>query len=97
MARGWPRWPARPRSGDLHARERSAGDELPAGGRAGRAEDQATILRTGSATLPDGRVVDTIVVRDFNPLNGSRGTKVYGQGVGLIEDGPLRLLRVNGV
>ena len=57
----------------------------------------ATILRTGSATLPDGRVVDTIVVRDFNPLDGSRGTKVYGQGVGLIEDGPLRLLRVNGV
>jgi hypothetical protein len=63
----------------------------------GVAEDQATILRTGRATLPDGRVVNTIVVRDFNPLDGSRGTKVYGQGVGLIEDGPLRLLRVTGV
>jgi hypothetical protein len=63
----------------------------------GVAEDQATILRTGSATLPDGRVVDTIVARDFNPLDGSRGTKVYGRGVGLIEDGPLRLLGVMGV
>jgi hypothetical protein len=63
----------------------------------GVAEDQATILRTGTATLPDDRVVNTLVVRDFNPLDGSRGTKVYGQGVGLIEDGPLRLTRVEGV
>ena len=63
----------------------------------GVAEDQATILRTGTATLPDGRVVNTITVRDFNPLDNSRGTKVYGQGVGLIVDGPLRLLSVTGV
>jgi hypothetical protein len=63
----------------------------------GVAEDQATILRTGTATLPDGRIVNTITVRDFNPLDGSRGTKLYGQGVGLIEDGPLRLLSVTGV
>jgi hypothetical protein len=63
----------------------------------GVAEDQATIVRTGTATLPDGRVVNAITVRDFNPLDGSRGTKVYGQGVGLIEDGPLRLVRVTGV
>jgi hypothetical protein len=63
----------------------------------GVAEDRATIQRTGTATLPDGRVVNTITVRDFNPLDGSRGTKLYGQGVGLIEDGPLRLLSVTGV
>jgi hypothetical protein len=63
----------------------------------GVAEDEATIVRTGTATLPDGRVVNTITVRDFNPLDGSRGTKVYGQGVGLIEDGPLRLLSIIGV
>lgn len=63
----------------------------------GVAEDQATILRTGTATLPDGTVVNTITVRDFNPLDGSRGTKVYGQGVGLFVDGPLRLLSVTGV
>lgn len=63
----------------------------------GVAEDQATIVRTGTAILPDGRVVNTITVRDFNPLDGSRGTKVYGQGVGLIEDGPVRLVSVTGV
>jgi hypothetical protein len=63
----------------------------------GVAEDEATIVRTGTARLPDGTVVNTITVRDFNPLDGSRGTKVYAQGVGLIEDGPLRLLSVTGV
>jgi hypothetical protein len=63
----------------------------------GVAEDQATILRTGTAALPDGTVVNTITVRDFNPLDRSRGTQVYGLGVGLIEDGPLRLLSVTGV
>jgi hypothetical protein len=62
----------------------------------GVAEDQATIMRTGTATLPDGTVVNTITVRDFNPLDGSRGTKVYAEGVGLIQDGPLQLLRVMG-
>jgi hypothetical protein len=62
----------------------------------GVAEDQATIARTGTATLPDGTVVNTITVRDFNPLDNSRGTKVYAQDVGLIEDGPLRLLTVTG-
>ena len=60
----------------------------------GVAEDQATIVRTGTAKLPDGTRLITITVRDFNPLDGSRGTKVYAQGVGLIEDGPLRLLTV---
>jgi hypothetical protein len=34
---------------------------------------------------------------NFNPLDGSRGTKVYAQGVGLIADGPLRLLSVTGL
>jgi hypothetical protein len=63
----------------------------------GVAEDQATILRTATATLPDGRVVNTILVRDFNPLDGSRDTKLYAQHVGLIDDGPLRLARVSGV
>jgi hypothetical protein len=62
----------------------------------GVAEDQATVTRTGTTTLPDGTVVNTITVRDFNPLDGSRGTKVYGEGVGLIEDGPLQLVSVMG-
>jgi hypothetical protein len=31
-------------------------------------------------------------VRDFNPLDGSRGTKVYARDVGLTRDGPLTLI-----
>jgi hypothetical protein len=60
----------------------------------GVAEDQATIVRTGTATLPDGTVAETITVRDFNPLDGSRGTKVYARGVGLIQDAKLNLIGV---
>jgi hypothetical protein len=53
----------------------------------GVAEDLATITRVGKTT---------ITVRDFNPLDGSTGTKVYEQGIGLIQDGPLRLISVTG-
>jgi hypothetical protein len=62
----------------------------------GVAEDQATIERTGTATLPDGTVAATITVRDFNPLDGSKGTKVYAQGVGIIQDDKLELISVTG-
>jgi hypothetical protein len=62
----------------------------------GVAEDQATVTGTGTATLPDGTVVNTITVRDFNPLDGSRGTKVYAEDFGLIQDGPLDLISVTG-
>lgn len=59
----------------------------------GIAEDEATIIRRGSTvTVPAGTFTDTITVRDFNPLDGSKGTKVYAGGVGLIEDGPLQLV-----
>jgi hypothetical protein len=59
----------------------------------GVAEDQATILRTGrTVTVPAGTFENTILVRDFNPLDGSRGTKVYAPDVGLIRDGPLDLI-----
>ena len=53
----------------------------------GVAEDLATITKVGKTT---------ITVRDFNPLDGSSGTKVYEQGIGLIQDGPLRLISVTG-
>jgi hypothetical protein len=62
----------------------------------GVAEDQATIERTGTATLPDGTLAATITVRDVNPLDGSRGTKVYAQGVGIIQDDKLDLIGVTG-
>jgi hypothetical protein len=32
-------------------------------------------------------------VRDFNPLDGSKGFKVYARNVGIIVDGPLSLIR----
>jgi hypothetical protein len=57
----------------------------------GVAEDRATITRRGDYTVPAGTFADTITVRDFNPLDGSRSTKVYARGVGLISDGPLVL------
>jgi hypothetical protein len=39
-----------------------------------------------------GSFADTITVRDFNPLDGSRSTKVYARNIGLILDGPLELI-----
>jgi hypothetical protein len=60
----------------------------------GVAEDQATIVRTGrTVTVPVDTFENTIQVRDFNPLDGSRGTKVYAPGVGLISDDSLDLIR----
>jgi hypothetical protein len=59
----------------------------------GVAEDRATIVRSGrTVTVPAGTFVDTIEVRDFNPLDGSRSTKVYARDVGLIRDVPLDLV-----
>jgi hypothetical protein len=53
----------------------------------GVAEDEATIIKVGK---------DAITVRDFNPLDGSSGTKVYQAGVGLVRDGPLDLVGCSG-
>jgi hypothetical protein len=58
----------------------------------GVAEDTATILKFGKVTVPAGTFADAMTVRDFNPLDGSRGTKVYAPGVGLVVDGPLTLI-----
>jgi hypothetical protein len=59
----------------------------------GVAEDRATIVDVGrTVTTPAGTFTDTISVRDFNPLDGSRSRKSYARTVGLIHDGPLLLL-----
>jgi hypothetical protein len=59
----------------------------------GVAEDRATIVAVGrSVKAPAGTFTDTIRVRDFNPLDRSRGAKSYARNVGLIHDGPLLLL-----
>jgi hypothetical protein len=63
----------------------------------GVAEDTATIIAVGrTVTTPAGPFTDTITVRDFNPLDGSRGRKSYARNVGLIHDGPLLLSSFSG-
>ena len=59
----------------------------------GIAMDEATVTRVGrTVTVPAGTFTQTITVRDFNPLDGSKGTKNYAAGVGLITDAGLELI-----
>ncbi|HEX2462516.1 MAG TPA: hypothetical protein VHJ58_20400, partial [Vicinamibacterales bacterium] len=58
----------------------------------GIAEDQVTIIATGTITVPAGTFGNGIKVRDFNPLDGSKGVKWYAPNVGLVVDGPLELM-----
>jgi hypothetical protein len=58
----------------------------------GVAEDQATILRFATVKTPAGTFTNANIVRDYNPLDGSKDSKVYAPGVGLILDGPLELI-----
>jgi hypothetical protein len=58
----------------------------------GVAEDEATITRRGAAKVSGTMFDDTITVRDFNPLDGSKGTKIYAAGIGIIRDGPLDIV-----
>jgi hypothetical protein len=58
----------------------------------GVAEDEATIVRFGTVKVPAGTFTNAMTVRDFNPLDGSKGTKVYAPNVGLVVDGPLELI-----
>jgi hypothetical protein len=52
------------------------------------AMDEATVIKVAK---------DTITVEDFNPLDGSSGTKEYQAGFGLIRDGPLDLVTIRQV
>lgn len=75
--------PAAPQEGMTYQQEVAPGVAL----------DEATITRVGRAvTVPAGTFTETITVRDFNPLDGSRGTKVYAAGVGLIRDAAFDLV-----
>jgi hypothetical protein len=62
----------------------------------GVAEDQATIAGTGSVTLPDGRVAETITVRDFKPLNGCRTPRSTPETLASSKTPKLNLIRVRG-
>jgi hypothetical protein len=58
----------------------------------GIAEDQAKVISLGDPTeVPAGTFTDTATLLDRNPLDGSQGTKVYAEGIGLIVDGPAEM------
>jgi hypothetical protein len=60
----------------------------------GIAEDQAKVIAIGETTeVPAGTFDDTVRMEDASPIDGSRGTKVYARGIGLIVDGPAQLTR----
>jgi hypothetical protein len=60
----------------------------------GVAQDRVTIASIGKTVkTPAGTFTDTIGVREFNPLDRSRGTKSYARNIGLIQDDMLLLLR----
>jgi len=58
----------------------------------GVAEDQATIVGSGTIEVPAGTFRETIRVRETNPLDGSVSEKAYAEGVGIIIDDPLELI-----
>ena len=58
----------------------------------GIAQDEGTIVGTGPVVVPAGRFTETIRVREFNPLDGGKGYKVFAANVGLIVDEPVVLV-----
>ena len=61
----------------------------------GIALDEGRIVGKGPVTVPHARYDQTIRVREFNPLDGDVGFKVFAQGVGLVIDGPVQLTAIN--
>ncbi|MGH7564433.1 MAG: hypothetical protein ACREK5_08420, partial [Gemmatimonadota bacterium] len=59
----------------------------------GIAEDEGEVLEVGVAEeVPAGRFVETVRIRERNPLDGDEGEKVFAAGVGLIVDAELELV-----
>lgn len=73
--------PADPKPGMTYANELAPGV----------AEDEAKIVGIGPTTVPAGTFTETIRVREFNPLDGDKGYKVFAAETGLIVDGPVEL------
>ena len=57
----------------------------------GIAEDEAKIVGSGPVQTPFGSFSETLRVREFNPLDGDKGYKVFALDMGLVIDGPVRL------
>lgn len=77
--------PADPRSGLVFQMEVAPGI----------AEDEGKIVGIGPTEVPFADYAETIRVREFNPLDGGKGYKIYAAGTGLIVDGPVELTARN--
>jgi len=76
--------PAKPRVGMTYQQQSAPGVAV----------DTAAIVASGvRTTVPARTFTNTIRVRDRSPLDGSTGIKIYARGVGLVVDGPLKLIR----
>jgi hypothetical protein len=60
-------------------------------GAPGIAEDEGRIVGSGPTTVPAGTFLETVRLREYNPLEGEKGYKVFAAGVGTLVDGPLEL------
>jgi hypothetical protein len=58
----------------------------------GIAEDRGKIVGTGPLFLEAGFFLETIRVRESNPLDQGIGFKVFASGTGLVVDGPVELV-----
>jgi hypothetical protein len=67
------------------------GMKFPMESAPGIAEDEGKIVGIGPVTVPFGSFAETVRVRESNPLDGDKGFKVFGEGVGLLIDGPVEL------
>ena len=61
----------------------------------GIAMDEGRVVGSGPVTVPYGRFTETLRIREFNPLDGDAGFKVYARGVGLVIDDQLKLTAIN--
>lgn len=68
------------------------GTKFPMESAPGIAEDEGTIVGIGPVTVPFDSFDETIRVREFNPLDGGKGFKIFGAEVGLLVDGPVELV-----
>jgi hypothetical protein len=59
------------------------------------AMDEGRIVGSGPVTTPYGRFWETLRVREFNPLDGDVGFKVFARTFGLVVDDVVRLTAIN--
>ena len=56
------------------------------------AQDQVKIVGSGPVTVPYGPFPETVRWREFNPVDGDKGYKVFAEGLGLVIDESLLLI-----